>query len=434
MVKFVVRRLFFMVVTLLLVSVAVFVVSELGPGDIAVNTLGIQITPEQHQSFNAQNGLDQPLMTRYVRWLIGSDWQLSGLIGRPIERVYEEGDRCQWWVVAPDGSLYQNYTPDGEKIIRVVYQEGANPKEMVSPDDQWKRNAQGIEVFWGIDRNGRGAMWVRGENLKSYTLTKTIWTSEPGAPREYIPLQMGLLRGDPGMSFSTGRPVGPTLVRRLINSAILAGMAFVIIMPLALLLGLISGLREGTFIDRLLSTTSLIATATPEFATGVFLILIFSSWLRLLPGAVVIRDETRVLQNLPQLILPLATLTFLELGYVLRMTRASMVEVMRTDYIRTAELKGLPTSRIVFKHAIRNALIAPITMIMLHVNWLVGGLVVVESIFGYPGVGRYVMDSALFKDVFAVEGSTMSLVIIAVVTQLIADLTYVWLNPRIRYT
>jgi peptide/nickel transport system permease protein len=111
-----------------------------------------------------------------------------------------------------------------------------------------------------------------------------------------------------------------------------------------------------------------------------------------------------------------------------------MVEVMRTNYVRTATLKGLPYRRIVLKHALRNALLAPITVIMLHINWLVGGIVVVETLFGYPGLGRYILDSALSKDVFAIEAATMVLVIIAVVTQLLADVIYVYLNPRIRYS
>jgi peptide/nickel transport system permease protein len=276
-------------------------------------------------------------------------------------------------------------------------------------------------------------MWVKGENLQQWTLTHAAWANTTGAPRQYIPLQLGLLRGDPGVSFKDGRPVAEILPRRLLNTIILAGIAFVFIMPIALLLGLAAGLNEGRAIDRVLSVGGLITTATPEFASGMFLILIFSSWLRLLPGAVVFASDTAIFENPTMLALPVLTLTLAELGYVLRITRASMVEVMRTNYIRTATLKGLPPLRVVFKHALRNALMAPITIIILHVNWLVGGIVVVESMFGFPGLGRYVMEAALFKDVFAVEASAMLLVIIAVGTQLIADFIYTYINPRIRY-
>ncbi|MGQ9668029.1 MAG: ABC transporter permease, partial [Anaerolineae bacterium] len=219
---------------------------------------------------------------------------------------------------------------------------------------------------------------------------------------------------------------------RLRNSLVLAAIAFVVVMPLALVLGLIAGLNEGKPIDRVLSIFGLVTTVTPEFVTGIFLILIFSYWLKLVPGATVF-GEKAPWERPDMLILPVATLTLLELGYVLRMTRASMSDVMRAPYIRTAFLKGLPYWRIVFKHAIRNALIAPITVIMLHVNWLVGGIVIVEAIFGYPGLGKYLLEAALFKDFNAIEAGAMVLVTLAVGTQLLADIAYTFLNPRIRY-
>jgi len=235
------------------------------------------------------------------------------------------------------------------------------------------------------------------------------------------------------VSFFTRRPVAETLLPRIRNTALLAATAFLIVMPLALVLGLLAGLNEGKWLDRVLSISSLVATATPEFASGVFLILIFANWLGWFPGAVVATNDNAIFENPRMLTLPIITLTLIELGYVLRITRASMVEVMRTNYIRTATLKGLPRWRIVVKHALRNALMAPITIIILHVNWLIGGIVVVETLFGFPGLGRYIMEAALFKDVFAIEAAAMILVIIAVGTQLVADIIYTYLNPRIRY-
>jgi peptide/nickel transport system permease protein len=227
--------------------------------------------------------------------------------------------------------------------------------------------------------------------------------------------------------------VADTIVRRVRNSAILAGVAFVIVMPLALVLGLIAGLNEGKWIDRFLSIGGLVTTATPNFATGIFLILIFAYWLQVLPGATVFSSDKAIFENPKMLILPVATLTLIELGYVLRITRASMVEVMGSGYIRTAVLKGLPYSHIVLRHALRNALMAPITVIMLHVNWLMGGIVVVEVIFGFPGLGKYLLNAAMYKDVFAIEAGAMVMVMLAVGTQLVADIIYTFLNPRIRY-
>ena len=434
MVKYLVRRVVFLVFTLLVVSAVVFGISELAPGNIAINTLGNTITPEQETSFNAQNGLDQPAFTRYIRWLIGSDWQASQLIGRPVQRYIDESNnRYSWWIQAEDGSLYQTFTTDAETMYRVTLQSDGTTQESVLGTDVWKPNREGVLVFWGVDREGHAAMWVKGENLQEWTLTHAAWANTAGAPRQYIPLQLGLLRGDPGVSFKDGRPVSEILPRRLLNTLLLAGIAFVFIMPIALLLGLVAGLNEGKPVDRALSVGGLVTTATPEFASGMFLVLIFSSWLGWLPGAVVFSSDTAIFENPAMLALPVLTLTLAELGYVLRITRASMVEVMRTNYIRTATLKGLPQMHVVFKHALRNALMDPITIIILHVNWLVGGIVVVESMFGFPGLGRYVMEAALFKDVFAVEASAMLLVIIAVGTQLVADFIYTYINPRIRY-
>jgi peptide/nickel transport system permease protein len=434
MTKYLVRRAIFLILTLFVVSVIIFAVSELAPGNIAINTLGNTITPDQEASFNAQNGLDQPPYDRYVRWLIGSDWQAAQLIGHPVIRLLDaENNRYSWWIEAEDGSRYKNFTSDGETMMRLVLQPDGSTIEEPMNNDVWQPNADGILVYWGIDRDNRAAMWVKGENLQQWTLTHASWTNTAGAPHQYLPLQLGLLRGDPGVSFKDRRPVAEVLPRRLINTGILAGLAFVIVMPIALILGMIAGLNEGKAVDRILSIAGLVTTATPEFASAMFLILIFSTWLQLLPGAVVVTSENAILENPSMLVLPVLTLTLAELGYVLRITRASMVEVMKTNYIRTAVLKGLPRVRVVLKHALRNALMAPITIIILHVNWLVGGIVIVESVFGYPGLGRYVMEAALFKDVFAVEAASMLLVIVAVGTQLFADFVYVYINPRIRY-
>lgn len=434
MVRFLTRRLLSLVLTLFLVSGAIFLISEVAPGNIAINSLGNTITPDQEKSFNAQTGLDQPFLTRYRRWLLGSDAEATRNVGLPVTKIRDpQNGRTTWWGMLPDGTLFQNKTNDGINMLRIERQADGKTREVELVDSVWTRNAEGFDVFWGVDSEGRAAMWVKGDQNEAWTLTAASWRASKGAPRLYIPLQYGLLRGDPGVSFKDRRPVAEVLPTRIFNTAVLAVIAFTIVMPLALALGMLAGLNEGKLLDRLLSITSLIATATPEFASGIFLILIFSSLLGWLPGAVVIPSGNSIFSEPKQLILPIATLTLVELGYVLRITRTSMVEVMRTNYIRTATLKGLPKWRIIFKHALKNALMAPITIIILHVNWLIGGIVVVETLFGYPGLGRYVLEAALFKDVFAIEAAAMVLVVIAVGTQLVADLIYTWLNPRIRY-
>jgi peptide/nickel transport system permease protein len=423
-----------MLLTMFIVSIAIFAISEIAPGNIARNILGPFATPEQEASFLAQLGLDQPLHIRYITWLVGSDWRAERLVGMPLRRIKKPGtDFYEWWAVDADGTLVR-WKLEGEDLIAQRLQPDGTVEESLD-NDRWQTDEAGVSTFWGVDVHNRAVMWEKGSGRTYWMRAKAAgwWVEQPGGAREYIPLQKGLLRGDPGESVKTGRPVADALLRRLQNSILLAAIAFVIVMPLALVLGLIAGLNEGKTIDRILSIGGLATTATPNFATGIFLILIFAIWLKLLPGATVFVSERAVFKNPKMLILPVMTLTLIELGYVLRITRASMVEVMSAPYIRTAFLKGLPYWRIVFKHALRNALMAPITVIMLHVNWLMGGIVVVEAIFGFPGLGRYLLDAALYKDVFAIEAGAMVMVMLAVGTQLVADIIYTFLNPRIRY-
>lgn len=704
MAKFILRRLLLMLLTMLLVSIAVFLITEAAPGNVARNVLGIHITPDQEASFLRQQGLDKPFYVRYFNWLIGSDWRAERYIGMPVKQIITEDGFREWWAVEQDGTLIRwemegedlianRRQPDGsvtetvdngrwelkdpsqqietltdyraqiaendqlddtvretileelDQIIAILGREHpseealkaalSEPEEalaaMVDPDalrkqtslqqlasqvsgknrilqaivihdqlstmpegqlsksdiesmarqlrgavqaleeanphlaNQLEQTAQSLEdgdvaaarsslediatpldelvgslgtfmyalqaedyrqavvilrslsdpaqgaldasepshvadllaamgselqddapelgeslaqpveslrdgntqearqslaaaaaqleetasnivrsqtaegsrvtrAFWGVDTGNRAVEWQKATGEVVWRLVPgSGWLATTGGPVEYVPLQKGLVRGDPGLSLRTGRPVADLLFRRLRNSLVLAGISFVIVMPLALLLGLVAGLNQGKTLDRVLSIGGMMFSVTPQFVTGIFLILIFAFWLDLVPGATVF-GEKAPWERPRMLILPVATLTLVELGYVLRITRASMAEVMKEPYIRTAFLKGLPYWRIVFKHAVRNALMAPITVIMLHVNWLLGGIVVVEVIFGYPGLGSYILDSALFKDFNAIEGGAMILVAVAVATQLVADILYTFLNPRIRFS
>lgn len=432
MAKFIVRRFFLLLLTMFLVSIAVFLITESSPGNVARNVLGAFITPEQEKSFLAQMGLDKPAYVRYVYWLIGSDWQAEGKIGLPLKRTLTEKGFVEWWAERDDGSLIR-WKLEGEDLIAVERTADGTVREY-EDNDRWETNDKGVSTFWGIDTLNHAVRWEKGADIKVWSFViGTGWMETSGGPVEYIPLKKGFVRGDPGISLRTGRPVNKALFVRLRNSLVLAGIAFVLVMPVALLLGMIAGLREGSLRDRVLSIGGMTFSVIPEFATGIFLILIFAVWLGWVPGATVFGEQAPW-RRPDMLILPVLTLTLVELGYILRITRASMVEVMRSPYIRTAFLKGLPYWRIVFKHAVRNALMAPITVIMLHVNWLMGGIVIVEVVFGYPGLGKYLLDSAMFKDINALEAGAMILVTLAVGTQLIADIVYTFLNPRIRYT
>jgi len=424
--------MFLLLLTMILVSMAVFMITEASPGNVARNILGAFVTPEQEASFLAQLGLDKPVCLRYIYWLVGSDWQASAKVGLPLRRIITAKGFVEWWAVRDNDKRVRWKLSGDDLIAEIQNEDGSVTRE--KDNDRWATDANGVSTFWGIDNANRAVKWEKGADRKVWTfIMGSGWKETSGGPVEYIPLKKGFIRGDPGESLRTGRPVSNSIFVRMRNSLVLAGIAFVIVMPLALMLGLLAGLKEGSLRDRFLSVGGMMFSVIPEFATGIFLILIVSVWWGIVPGATVF-GEKAPWERPDMLILPVLTLTLIELGYVLRITRASMVEVMRSPYIRTAYLKGLPYWRIVFIHAIRNALMAPITVIMLHVNWLMGGIVIVEVVFGYPGLGKYLLDSALYKDINALEAGAMILVMVAVGTQLFADIIYTFLNPRIRYT
>jgi peptide/nickel transport system permease protein len=257
--------------------------------------------------------------------------------------------------------------------------------------------------------------------LEANGYLEPLWT-------RYLSWLGGMVTGDFGESIRFKTPVADILWHRLWNTAILAFWTFAILVPLSLTLGVLAGMREGSALDRAISITSIITTSVPEFASAVFLSALFVFSLGLLPGTSGMTDGFDPLQ----LFLPVMVLVLYDVGYVTRMTRASMAEVMTTPYIRTAVLKGLPFRRVVFRHALRNALIAPFTVIMLQVNWLLSGVIVVEFFFAYKGFGGLLLEASLNQDIYLIEACTMVAVFVAVTTQTLADIGYTYLNPRIR--
>ncbi|WP_075215846.1 ABC transporter permease [Mongoliimonas terrestris] len=223
-------------------------------------------------------------------------------------------------------------------------------------------------------------------------------------------------------------PVTEILPQRLAMTGILAGVTLVVSTVLSLVLGILAGMNEGSITDRTVSFVSVLTTSIPEFATAVFLSAIFVFWLGWLPGASTMISGFTA----RELVLPVAVLTLYSAGYLARITRASMVEAMRSPYVRTALMKGASTSRIVLQHALRNALIAPVTVIMLHIPWLLSGVIVVEVFFAYKGFGTLLYEAALNSDVFLIEACAMVSVVVVVATQLISDGLYRLLNPRLR--
>jgi peptide/nickel transport system permease protein len=313
MARFVGRRVLLVLLTLWLVSLGVFVISELLPGDVAIFILGQQATPDSLAVLRGQLGLDEPASVRYVSWLLG------------------------------------------------------------------------------------------------------------------------FLHGDWGRSLALQVPIADLVLSRMINSFVLASLALVITIPLSIGLGLLAALRRGRLLDRAISLIGLSGLAIPEFVSGVLLIVVFSLTLHLAPASAQIPTGASPVSVLPALVLPALTLTVTLFAYISRMTRASAIEVLGSDYVRTAVLKGLPTSMVVAKHVLRNALLPTVTVIGAQIGWLVGGLVVVERLFGYPGLGDLLLFAALNKDVPLLEACVMVVASVYMLSNLVAEVLFGVLNPRIRY-
>ncbi|WP_208348400.1 ABC transporter permease [Pseudaestuariivita rosea] len=256
----------------------------------------------------------------------------------------------------------------------------------------------------------------------------------------------GIIQGDWGYSRSSREEVLDVLVRRLEATGVLMFWVLVVMIPSALIIGILAGMREGSRTDRTLSTASIAATATPEYVSAVLFIALFASssyglspvlreW-GLIDRSIFLSGSARSAYSqgptLMNFTLPVLTMALYGMGYIARMTRASMAEVMTSQYIRTARLKGLNFRAIVVKHALRNALIAPFTVIMLQIPWLLTGVVIVETIFSYPGFGATLVDAASNNDIELLMGISVIAVLVVLTTQLISDVGYVLLNPRIR--
>jgi peptide/nickel transport system permease protein len=309
---YILRRLGFLILTLLLASIIIFVVTQLLPGDVARVLLGRETGEEALQQLRAELGLDAPPPVQYVRWL-----------------------------------------------------------------------------------------------------------------RNFV-------TGDWGDSFSTGTPIRPLVFERLRNSLMLAGLTLAISVPLAVLLGVVAGLNEGKLIDNVISVSALSVVGLPEFVTGLILIQIFAFGLDVLPANSSIALDATFAEAFPMLILPALTATLVLLAYVARLTRSGVIEELKEPYVRTATLKGLPYPTVVIKHVLRNALLPTITVLAISFGWLISGLVVVENVFNYPGVGRLLVFGINRRDLPLIQAITMITVLGFASANLVADLLYGILNPRIR--
>lgn len=313
MIRYVIRRLLLLLLTILLTSFVIFALTELLPGDVARLVLGRDASPTAIANFNEEFGLDDPALQRYLTWLGGfvtADWGLSYTAGRP--------------------------------------------------------------------------------------------------------------------------PVRPLVIERLGNSLRLAFATLLLTVPIAVLLGVIAALREGSWVDSSISIVSLSIVGLPEFVAGIILINIFALGLGWFNAASLVTAQMGLGGWIRALTLPAVTASFVLVGYIIRMTRAGMLEELRKPYVRTAQLKGLPRRVVIVRHVLRNALMPTITVIAISIGWLMGGLVVIENVFNFPGMGSLLVTAVTQKNLPVLQAISVIIVFFFSFSNLIADLLYAALNPRIR--
>jgi peptide/nickel transport system permease protein len=242
------------------------------------------------------------------------------------------------------------------------------------------------------------------------------------------------VRGDLGTSLQyTDVPVGKLLGPSLVNSLKLAALAFVLVVPLSILGGTIAALRRNRLTDRVITVTGLSLTSIPEFVTAIVLIVIFGVVLKWLPVSATAPPGSGVLTQVKYLLLPSLALVAVLFGYIARITRAGVIEAIDSDYTRTAFLKGLSTRRVLFKHVLRNSLLPTIAVVATQTGYLIGGLLVIEKLFNYNGIGQRIYVAGTNKDFTLLESGVLIVGIVYLAATLFADILYSLLNPRIRF-
>jgi peptide/nickel transport system permease protein len=314
---------------------------------------------------------------------------------------------------------------------------GPNLKKLAISQTEMHTSAEQLEA-WLVNHGYRQNFFVRyGQWLGVMPKQPIIDPATGKAAQRFSfcndpaePTFSGIIQGDFGCSTKFKTTVASKLFPALGATGILMFWVMVTMVPIALLVGILAGMREGTRTDRTLSVASIATTATPEYVSGIIFTVIFASWLGILNGSAASATNEGI--SFYNFTLPVMTMAIYGTGYIARMTRASMVEVMTQQYIRTARLKGLSFGNVVVKHALRNALIAPFTVIMLQFPWLLTGVVIVETMFRYQGFGYTLVEAAQNNDIDLLLGCSLVSVFVVLFTQLISDVGYAYLNPRIR--
>lgn len=243
----------------------------------------------------------------------------------------------------------------------------------------------------------------------------------------------GVLHGDFGVSMRTGQPVGPTLLVALSRSLLIAAFALVLMTVVAIPLGVIGALYRGGPVDVIVGVTSYLGISVPEFVTATLLLIIVADYFQLLPATGYIPLTENFWAGLSHLVLPVVTVSILLVAHIARIVRSEMIDVLYSDYVRAAHLKGLSSSRIILRHALQNALLPAITVIALNVGYLLGGIIVIEEIFAIPGLGRYLITAIKLRDLPTIQAAALLMAIVYAVANLLADIAYATIDKRIRY-
>ncbi|TIT75727.1 MAG: ABC transporter permease, partial [Mesorhizobium sp.] len=243
----------------------------------------------------------------------------------------------------------------------------------------------------------------------------------------------GIVHGDFGTAQSSGLDIASSISTRLKNTLFLAACAAIVAVPLAVILGLIAVRYRNGFVDKLISGLALASTSFPEFFIGYVLIFVFAVHWQIFPSISTVDETTPFLERLQAVVLPATALTLVVLAHMMRMTRAAILNVMQSAYIETAELKGLKPFDIIRKHAFPNAIAPVVNVVMLNLAYLIVGVVVVEVIFVYPGMGQYLVDHVAKRDVPVVQAVGLIFAAVYITLNIVADIAAIAANPRLRH-
>jgi peptide/nickel transport system permease protein len=290
-------------------------------------------------------------------------------------------------------------------------------------------------IFVGVEAlPGDLAEAILGQNATAETVQafRTELKLDLPAHERYLSWVGGFLHGDLGNSLANGRPISEVIGWRFANSLFLAGMTAVFAIPFAIFLGLLAAIYRESWFDRFISITTLSAISLPEFFVAYILIALFSVQILLFPSISNINEDMSFLAKLHAIFLPCLTLAFVVIGHMMRMTRAAIINVLSSPFIEMAELKGISHKRIIIKHALPNALSPIINVVVLNLAYLVVGVVVVEVVFVYPGLGQLLVDAVSKRDLPVVQASGLIFAGTYVFLNLTADVLSMLSNPKLR--